>query len=218
MENQTKIILIRHGQSIGNATKTILGHTDLDLTSQGYLQAKTTAEFLINEKIDVIYSSDLKRAMNTAIPHAKLHNLEVIPNKKLREMYVGAWENMKIDDIIEKWGREMYEIDWFGNFGTFRFPEGESIKEGGERFYSEVKAICEANVGKTILISAHAAVIRAFWAIISNIAWENIASQLPFASNASFSVAYYENGKIMPQKYSSDEHLSEVGITKVKLI
>ena len=218
MENKTKIILIRHGQSIGNATKTILGHTDLDLTPHGYLQAKTTAEFLKSEKIDIIYSSDLKRAYNTAIPNAKLHNLEVVSNKNLREIYVGAWENMKIEDIIAKWGREMYENEWFGSFGTFRFPDGESIAEGGERFYKEVKAICEANIGKTILISAHAAVIRAFWAIISNISWEDVADQLPFASNASFSVAYYENGKITPNKYSSDEHLSVVGITKVKLI
>ena len=78
-------------------------------------------------------------------------------------------------------------------------------------------SICRENEGKTILITAHAAVIRAFWAIISNVSWENLANQIPFASNASYSVAYYKENAIFPGKYSCDEHLSEIGITKVNL-
>ena len=62
MEKRTKIIIVRHGQSIGNATKTVLGHTDLDLSDLGYKQAEVTANELKNEKIDLIVSSDLKRA------------------------------------------------------------------------------------------------------------------------------------------------------------
>ena len=218
MKNRTKLIIIRHGQSLGNATRTFLGHTDLDLSEHGYKQAEVTADFLKNEKIDLIYSSDLKRAYNTAVPHAKLRNMNIISSTNLRELYVGEWEGMRIEDIIAKWGREVYENDWFGNFGTFCFPSGESIKEGGERFYKEVLRIASENQGKTILLTAHAAVIRAFWGIISDIPWEFLAEKLPFASNASFSVAYYENDTIIPDIYSYDEHLSEVGITKVKLV
>ncbi len=214
----TKIILIRHGQSLGNATKTILGHTDLDLSELGYKQAAVTAEHLKNENIDIIYSSDLKRAYNTAVPHAKIRNLEVITSKYLREIYVGAWENMKTEDIIEKWGREAIENDWLGNFGTFTFPDGESILDGGRRFYREVLRICYENEGKTILITAHAAVIRSFWAIISGILPENVAKELPFSTNASYSIAHFDGEKIVPIKYSQDEHLKDVGITSVKLI
>ncbi|MBQ8303246.1 MAG: histidine phosphatase family protein [Clostridia bacterium] len=218
MNNKTKIIIVRHGQSLGNATRTILGHTDLDLSEHGYKQANSTAIFLKNEQIDLIYSSDLIRAFNTAVPHAKLRNMDIISSINLREIYVGEWEGMKIEDIISKWGREVYENDWFGHFGTFRFPGGESIKEGGERFYKEVYKIAKDNQGKTILITAHAAVIRAFWAIISDIPWEKVAEILPFASNASFSVAFFENDTLLPDTYSYDEHLAEVGITKVKLV
>ena len=217
MQNTTKIIIIRHGQSIGNKERIILGHTDLDLSELGYKQADCTAEHLKNEKIDVIYSSDLKRAYNTALPHAKMRGLEVKASQNLREMYVGAWENQKTDDIITKWGREMYENDWFGNFGTFTFPEGESIVNGGLRFYNEVKAIAEYNLGKTILIAAHAAVIRAFWAKISGISPENIAKELPFATNASYSICFYDGKELIPDKYSLDEHLTEVGITRVRM-
>ena len=52
MINKIKIILVRHGQSIGNQTRVFLGHTDLDLSELGYKQANATAEYLKNEKID----------------------------------------------------------------------------------------------------------------------------------------------------------------------
>lgn len=218
MDSITKIIIVRHGQSIGNATKTILGHTDLDLSDLGYKQAEVTAEALKNEKIDQIYSSDLKRAYNTAVFHAKMRNLDVITNKNLREVYLGAWEGKTISSIIENWGREAVEKDWLGNFGCFTFPDGEAIMSAGVRFHREILEIAKENKGKTILIATHAAVIRAFWAIISNISPEMIVDNLPFATNASYSVCLYENEKIQPLKYSVDDHLMNVGITKVNLI
>lgn len=215
--NITKIILIRHGQSIGNEKRIFLGHTDLDLTELGYKQAFATAEHLKNEKIDKIYSSDLIRALNTAIPHANLRNMSVQTSKNLRELYVGDWEGLYVQEIIEKWGREVFEKDWHGNFGLFTFPNGENIIEGGKRFHDEVLRLCNENEGKTILIAAHAAVIRSFWSIISLIKPKDIVEMLPFPSNASYSIAYCENGKITPFEYSIDDHLIEVGITKVTL-
>lgn len=218
MKNITKIIIVRHGQSIGNATKTVLGHTDLDLSELGYKQAEVTANALKNEKIDIIYSSDLKRAYNTALSHAKMRNMSVIPSEKLREVYIGDWEGIVIDEIIEKWGREAVEVDWLGNFGTFTFPKGENLYDAGVRFYKEIYRIANENMGKTILIAAHAAVIRVFWALISDISRYEICEKVPFATNASYSICYFENDKITPFAYSIDEHLNEVGITKVNLI
>ena len=215
MKKLTKIILIRHGESLGNANRTILGHTDLDLSELGYAQAKVTAEHLKDEKIDVIYSSDLKRAYNTAVPHAKMREMNIICSPKLREMYVGEWENMKFDDIMAKWGRAEYEEKWKNNFGTYRFPNGESVEEGGIRFYNEILRISRENQGKTVLVTAHAAVIRAFWAIISGTAWENLAKTYSFATNASYSIAYFDGEKITPDSYSNDKHLQIVGITDV---
>ena len=128
-------------------------------------------------------------------------------------MYVGDWENMKFDDIIAKWGREVYENEWKNNFGIFRFPNGESVEEGGTRFYNEVMRISRENKGKTILIAAHAAVIRAFWGIISGISWGNLAKTYNFSTNASYSVAYFDGNRFIPDSYSNDSHLINVGIT-----
>ena len=239
MINKIKIILVRHGQSIGNQTRVFLGHTDLDLSELGYKQANATAEYLKNEKIDKIYSSDLIRAYNTALPHAKIRNMQVIPNKNLREAYVGSWEGMNVDDIIEKWGREVFVDQWKNNFGLFSFPGGESIKGAGERFYNEILSICNdfllnmahnyhksannsdaegQNDEITILIASHAAVIRSFWSIISDVAFDELADKIPFPTNASYSICYYEKGKITPFSYSNDDHLFDVGITKVNLV
>ena len=212
--SKTKIILVRHGQSIGNLTRRFLGHTDLDLSEQGYVQANATAVALKNEKIDKIYSSDLIRAYNTAVPHSKMHNLPIICCEGLREAYVGEWEGLLFDEIVKKWGREVFENQWHANFGRFVFPGGESIIDAGERFYNEIIRICIENEGKTILICAHAAVIRSFWGKISNISPDMLASSLLFPTNASYSICYYENGKISPSDYSIDDHLREVGITK----
>lgn len=218
MSNSTKIILVRHGQSIGNLTRTFLGHTDLDLSEMGYLQAKATADHLKNEKIDKIYSSDLKRAYNTALFHAKIRNLEVITSINLREAYAGEWEGKNVDELIKIWGMEMFANSWKAGFGLFTFPGGESVKDAGIRFFNEILTISRQNTGKTVLIAAHAAVIRAFWAIITGISWELVADAIPFATNASYSVLSFDGEKFTPLEYSNDEHLLEVGITKVNLI
>ncbi|MBQ8322112.1 MAG: histidine phosphatase family protein [Clostridia bacterium] len=210
---KTKIILVRHGESLGNARRMLLGHTDLDLSELGYRQAEACAEALKNEKVDAIYSSDLLRAYNTAIPHAKMRGLAVQKSLQLREIYLGAWEGKSVADILEKHA-DMYEKDWLGAYGTFRFPGGESTVEAGERFYAEVARISEENEGKTVLIAAHAAVIRSFFAKVLGIAPEDIAPKLPFPSNASYSEVCFNGRSFEAGRFSVDDYLADIGITK----
>ena len=212
--SKTNFYLVRHGESIGNAKSLILGHTNLDLSEHGYKQAQATADYLADQKIDEIYSSDLLRAYNTALPHAKIRGLEVKTSENLREMYIGDWENLTVSFVREKYG-DMYDKDWHGGFGTFTFPNGESTMGAGKRFRDEMAKIAEENEGKTVLVAAHAAVIRAFWGIISEIAPEDIATTLPFPTNASYSLLEYENEKFTPKNYSCDAHLADVGITGI---
>jgi len=212
---KTIIYIVRHGESLGNKMRQFLGHTDLDLSELGYKQAEVTARELSSVKLDAIYSSDLLRAFNTAKPHAAIRGLNVITNRGLREMFVGEWEGLYVEDIISRYGEDMFLKDWHGKFGTFKFPSGEGTIEAGRRFYNTVVDIASANPGKTILIAAHAAVIRAFWSIISEVAPEEIVEKIPFATNASYSVCEFSEGKLRPIRYSVDEHLAEVGITRV---
>ena len=165
-EKKTQIIIVRHGESIGNATRVMLGHTDLDLTELGYRQAECSARRLLGTKIDAVYSSDLKRAKNTARAYATLANMPVICDEDLREIKVGAWEGICVDEVEKIWG-DMYTVGWCQGFGTFKFPDGEDVMESGLRFYRAVEKIAKSHLGETVLIATHAGVLRAFWAIIS---------------------------------------------------
>ena len=213
--SETKLILIRHGESLGNARRMLLGHTDFDLSELGYRQAECTAKALQNVKIDCIYSSDLKRAYNTAIPHARLRGLEVKGVEALRELYLGDWEGKSVQEVIDTYG-DVYEKEWIGSFGTFRMPNGESTQEAGNRFYNECIKIASMHSGSTVLVVAHAAVIRSFFAKVMGIASEEIAQKLPFPSNASYSEVYFDGEGLKIGRFSVDEHLSDVGITKFR--
>ena len=212
---KTVIYLVRHGESLGNAKRIYLGHTDFDLSELGHAQANATAEHLKNVKIDAVYSSDLKRAHNTAVPHAALRGLEVIDSENLRELNIGDWEGKLVDDLI----RDHYDdfvIGWQQNFGTFTLPGGEKVLDGAERFYNEVLKIAKENVGKTVLIASHAAVIRAFWGKISGIAPENMATDTRFPTNASYSTVIFDGERLLPSEFSQDSHFTD-GLTGSRL-
>ncbi len=112
---RTKIYLIRHGESLGNAVRQLLGHTDLDLSPLGYRQADLTATALSSVQIDEVYSSDLLRAYNTALPHAKMRGLEVQGRTELRELFLGDWEGLRVEEVMQKYGGKSIVI---GSHGT----------------------------------------------------------------------------------------------------
>ena len=213
--DKTIIYLVRHGESLGNAKHVLLGWTDLDLSELGYAQARSTAAAMADIHIDAIYSSSLLRAYNTAVPHAELRGMNVIGDDNLREIYLGDWENMSVEAVIEKYGEDVYFNQWRAKFGTFTCPGGESVQGACDRFTAEVEKIARESSGKTVLIAAHAAVIRAFYGRVLGIAPENLGEALPFPSNASYSVVEYSDGGFSPLEFSNDAHLTGVGITKV---
>ena len=206
---KTVILLERHGESLGNSNRVILGHTDLDLSEKGYQQAERSAEFLSSMKIDAVYSSDLIRAHNTALPHAKLRGLPVIDTRQMREIYAGEWEGRAVVDI-EKEYKDIYESGWKASFGTFCIPGGESSLEGGKRIHAELLRIAKENEGKCVLVASHAAVIRAFWGIITNTKPEDLAEAYQYPHNASISVVYFDGKSLLPGEFSHADHLVDL--------
>lgn len=201
----TRIYLIRHGESEGNAKRIYLGHTDLGLSPLGRRQAERTAEELSDVPFSCIYSSDLKRALETAEPHARLHSLFVKPCERFRELFLGDWEGALIDDLEKT---EEFTIGWRENFGNFTIPGGECVAEGAERIFKALSEIGEAHNGETVAVVFHAGVLRSFWAKMTELPREKWASGVPFPQNASYSIVEYENGRFTPIKYSVSEHLS----------
>ena len=208
-KNVTTIYIVRHGESVGNLHRICLGHTNLDLTELGLEQAKKTAEALENVDFAAIYSSDLQRAVHTAEPHAKKRGLEINTSPDFRELYFGNWENASVLMLKEKF-HEQFMIGWRQNFGTFTAPEGESVVAMAERMVSGLEKIAALHLGKTILVTSHAAAIRALWGKISGYAPSEWAEAFPFPTNASYSVLEYDGVALKPVSYSNDSHLGEL--------
>lgn len=85
MDQATDILIIRHGQTAWNKKKRLQGHSDIPLNEEGRLQALTLAKTLQIEPLDVIFSSDLQRARQTANEIARYHQLTVHTDQALRE-------------------------------------------------------------------------------------------------------------------------------------
>lgn len=103
MSDSTHVVLIRHGQSVGNAEGRFGGHTDTQLSPRGHKQASATAGALATEKLDAIYSSDLPRAVETAQPLAKLAGVEIQPADAFRERSVGVMEGLTFEEAAAQY-------------------------------------------------------------------------------------------------------------------
>ena len=207
--NKTKIYLIRHGESVGNLHRICLGHTDLDLTELGMKQAEKTAEALSDVKFTAVYASDLVRAIHTAEPHARLRGLEIATDDRFRELYFGNWENASVLMLKEQFHDE-FTIGWRQNFGTFTAPNGESVVAMAKRMLEGLKNAAERNLGENILVTSHAAAIRALWGKISGYTPDQWADAFPFPTNASYSILEYDGESLIPVSYSNDAHLGDL--------
>lgn len=204
----TRLIITRHGQSIANAEKRFAGHSDFDLSDIGRKQAELAADYIAkNFKIDVIYSSDLLRAFNTAVPSAKRLGLEVIPYKPLREIFAGEWEGRTTDDLAIEYEKDFHV--WKNDYASSRCTGGESTAEVYRRVTATVEEIAKKHDGQTVMLSTHATVVRAIQAYSMGLD-ETRVGEIPFTHNASINVFVYENGKLSPENVNIVEHLGDI--------
>ena len=204
---KTRFYIVRHGQSIGNLRLMFLGHTDLDLSELGVEQAEVTCKKLLNVDFSVIASSDLIRAYNTALPHAKARGMDVYPDSRFRELYCGEWEGMYVSDIKDRYG-ELYTDRWVHGFGEFVMPNGEAMSECVQRMTEGCTELACRYPDTNILIASHGGTIRGFYASILGIPPREVGDKLGWATNASYTIVDYDGEKFIPVAYSVDDHLA----------
>lgn len=206
---RTTIYLIRHGESEANERNAFLGHCDLNITEVGYKQACAVAEFLEREIgcPDVIYSSDLSRAFNTAKCTAEKYHMPIFKSESLREIEAGLWDNTPFDTLMEKYP-ESYNT-WIHNIGHARCDGGESVAELQNRVVSEITRIAQAHHGAVVFLFAHGTPIRTFAAHCLKKSLDEIKS-VPWCSNASVTKAFFENGEFTLAEYSRDDFMGDL--------
>jgi probable phosphoglycerate mutase len=145
----TQIGFIRHGITDWNIEGRAQGQTDIPLNETGRKQANALAERLKTEEWDIVYSSDLSRAKETAEIVGKALDLSVQTDPRLREMYCGEIEGTTMNDRISRWGNEWESL-------SLGVEDDESIIARGVSFTTYIN---EKYQNKRVLVVSHGALV-----------------------------------------------------------
>jgi len=176
----TKLILIRHGQSVWNAENRFTGWTDVDLSDKGVKEAEEAGNELRNQVIDVIHTSDLIRAKRTAeiVIRANVSSKDTVTKSdwRLNERNYGTLQGLNKAETAEKHGAEQVHI-WRRSFDVAP-PEGESLEMTAKRTipYFEEEIIPDLESGVSVLVSAHGNSLRSIVMHIEGIPPKDIVS------------------------------------------
>jgi broad specificity phosphatase PhoE len=157
MSDTTRVLLIRHGQSQGNAEGRFGGHTATPLSPRGRMQAEATARSLATEKITAIYSSDLPRALETAMPLARLTGLDVEESNAFRERSVGVMEGLTFEESAREHPKQ-YQALITRDFEHVLLG-GESYRQMLDRAAGRLDHIVEQHRGGHVAIFSHTGTI-----------------------------------------------------------
>jgi broad specificity phosphatase PhoE len=157
MPPPTRLYLIRHGQSAGNAEGRFGGHGPTPLSDLGRDQAEKTAQALAKEGIDVIYSSDLLRAVQTAEPLANMLGLPIHQSSSFRERHVGVLEGLTFDESKERYPNDYYAL--INRSVNHVITEGESYRHLLRRITGELRNILRNHNRQRIAIYSHTGAI-----------------------------------------------------------
>lgn len=139
----TTLLFVRHGETDWNAQRRWQGHADVPLNDRGREQARELAESLGDERIDVIYTSDLSRARDTAEAVGARLGVGVVVDADLREIDVGPIEGLTADEAAAYEG-------W----------QGEPKELHGERVLAAVGRIAERHPEGRVLVVTHGGSMR----------------------------------------------------------
>jgi broad specificity phosphatase PhoE len=153
----TEILLARHGETDWNRESRFQGHADPPLNELGRQQAAELAEALAQEQLAAVYSSPLRRALETAQLVAARHGLEAVPVEGLREVDVGSWQALTRDEVERRFPEQFRR--WLDHGRGW--DDGESYEEMGERVLAALDELVARHDGERIVAVTHGGPVRA---------------------------------------------------------
>ena len=153
----TRICLVRHGETEWNAARRIQGQIDIDLNAIGLRQAEAAGRWLQDAGIVALYSSDLKRAWNTALAIGAALGLTPTATPEMRERRYGVFEGLTYDEAKANHpdGYAAFE----GRNADYAFENGESLKAMFARVTGRLQAIAAAHPGQNVAVVLHGGVL-----------------------------------------------------------
>jgi probable phosphoglycerate mutase len=153
----TRIIAVRHGETAWNIDTRLQGHKDIPLNPHGVWQAGQVARALCGETIDIVYSSDLMRAWQTAKAIANATDATLVAKTGLRERGFGTFEGKTYAEIAAEWPNQS-EL-WRKRVPDWAPPGGESLLVMRERITGTLNTLAAQHIGQQIVLVAHGGVL-----------------------------------------------------------
>jgi len=196
---QTKLILIRHGITTWNKQRRYCGYKDVCLSNMGEKQTAKLHKRLKSVNFDRVYSSDRKRAIQTA--KIIFNGTRITRVKDLRELNFGVFEGLNYREIMKKYP-SVYKR-WMRNPFRNGIPKAECLHSFKKRINTAIKRIVRLNQGKTVAVVCHGGTIGMF--ITDILKKKSFWRYVPDA--ASISIVEYKNDKPKIKLFNCTEHL-----------
>ena len=157
MAETTIFLLIRHGENEFVATHKLAGRTPrVHLNEKGVDQAAQLVDYLVDQPIAAVYSSPLIRCVETARPLAAARGLPIVEEPAFLEVDYGEWQGADLRELskLPEWRKVQHTPS------TFRFPNGETLREVQSRAVAGVEALRSQHSNAVVAVFAHGDVIR----------------------------------------------------------
>lgn len=154
----SRLLLVRHGVTEFNSARRFAGHSDVEMSAAGCRQVERLRDRLVDNKIDAVYSSDLRRASVTAEVISFGHKVDIVACPELREVNCGNVEGLTFEEISRLYPDVAESLI---NFSLrLRFPGGEGFEEFIARTSKFLDKLKRHTPSQTILIVSHSGPLR----------------------------------------------------------
>jgi len=157
LDSSIRVLAIRHGETAWNRDKRIQGQLDVPLNAVGEAQARRLAAALAGERIDVVYSSDLGRARQTAAALADRSGQALQLDPGLRERQFGIFEGLTWSEIAERWPEQSER--WRRRDPEFGAAGGETLADFNARSVAATERLLARHAGQTVVLVTHGGVL-----------------------------------------------------------
>jgi broad specificity phosphatase PhoE len=157
-----RVIFIRPGETDWNRQGRYQGWVAVPLNEHGRKQVMALANFIRNIGVTALYSSDLKRAIDTAMIIGEKLGYEPVFDQRLRERAVGSWQGLTLNEITTWYAEDYAKLRQEPN--EYRMPFGESLNDVTTRILEIFTQILSEDKGETIGVVSHTTAIRALLA------------------------------------------------------
>ncbi len=203
-----KLIIIRHAESEWNPVGRYQGLLDPDLTERGRKQAELLGRELKKHSLDVLYTSPLKRTLETARIIGKHLGLEPVVDDRIREIDHGRWSGLLVEEVKKRFPEE-FET-WIKEPQKAKFEGGESLRDVFLRVKEFLEEVKENHRGQTVGVVSHTVPIRCMLCALLDV---GLSKFWTFGcDNASYSVVVLEEERAVLRELNVTCHLGDLHV------